>query len=107
MSAHFSAYPADWGLSRPDPNIDHRRVPNLRTYFKRRGWERPVPPGVAGFSAGDVVTWDLGGGLAHIGIVTDRKSPGGTPLIVHNIGAGAREEDVLKAWRITGFYRPR
>jgi uncharacterized protein YijF (DUF1287 family) len=107
MKSAWAAYPKLWGLSRPDPNIDHRRVPNLRTYFKRRGWERSVPSGVTGFLAGDVVTWDLGGGLAHIGIVTDRKSPGGTPLVVHNIGAGAREEDVLKSWRMTGLYRLR
>jgi len=105
MRAHFSLYPAQWGLSRPDTNIDHRRVPNLMTWFKRQGWS--VAPGqvAADFRAGDIVTWDLGAGLTHIGIVSDRRVEGGTPLVVHNIGQGTREENILFAFNITGHYR--
>ena len=100
MRHHFSAYPKRWGLKRPDPNIDHRRVPNLITFFTRQGWA------VEGeFQAGDVVTWELNGNhLPHIGIVSDRKQ-GDTPLIIHNIGAGTQEEDLLFKHKITGHFR--
>ena len=102
MRAHFKAYPQSWGLKRPDANIDHRRVPNLATYFKRR--EMALPPG--DYRTGDVVTWMLPGNLPHIGIVSDRVDPSsGRPLILHNIGAGAREEDMLTAYPITGHFR--
>lgn len=106
MRAHFSLYPKNWGLSRPDSNIDHRRVPNLMTWFSRQGWSLPVKQDAAAYRAGDIVTWDLGRGLTHIGIVSDRQTPSGTPLILHNIGRGTQEEDILFAYRITGHYRP-
>jgi uncharacterized protein len=105
MRAHFSAYPKNWGLKRPDRNIDHRRVPNLMAWFKRQGMAQKVSDQPADYRAGDIVTWDLGGGLTHIGIVSDRASPAGVPLVLHNIGRGAQEEDILFGYRITGHYR--
>jgi uncharacterized protein YijF (DUF1287 family) len=102
MQGNFKAYPQAWGLSRPDANIDHRRVPNLATYFKRRGME--LAPG--DYRAGDIVTWMLPGNLPHIGIVSDRTDPeSGRPLIIHNIGAGATEADMLTGYPITGHFR--
>lgn len=105
MRAHFSAYPRNWGLQRPDRNIDHRRVPNLMTWFQRQGMALKVSDKPADYRAGDVVTWDLGRGLTHIGIVSDRTSPAGVPLVLHNIGRGTQEEDILFGFAITGHYR--
>ena len=105
MKADFSAYPALWGLSRTDRNIDHRRVPNLQTLFARIGAEVPLEEGPAPYLPGDIVTWTLPGNLAHIGIVSDKLSADGTPLILHNIGRGAQEEDILFAYPMTGHYR--
>lgn len=105
MSRSFSAYPKLWGLTRPDSNIDHRRVPNLRTFFKRAGAELSLSAASEGFRPGDLVTWTVPPNLPHIGIATDQKSPGGTPLIVHNIGRGPELEDMLFAFPITGHYR--
>lgn len=105
MRAHFAAYPKNWGLKRPDRNIDHRRVPNLMTWFQRQGMALKVSDKPADYRAGDIVTWDLGRGLGHIGIVSDRASSAGVPLILHNIGRGTQEEDLLFAYRITGHYR--
>jgi uncharacterized protein YijF (DUF1287 family) len=93
-----------WRLSRPDPNIDHRRVPNLMTWFKRAGYSRPLTRAPADYLPGDVVAWDLGRGILHIGIVSDLKSDG-VPLVIHNIGAGTREEDILFRYTIIGHYR--
>lgn len=104
MRAHFAAYPRGFGLARPDSNIDHRRVPNLRVFFARKGTSLRVTRDPAQFRAGDIVTWDLGRGLTHIGIVVDRRF-GERYGIVHNIGAGPQLEDVLFAWKITGHYR--
>ena len=102
MKRNFKAYPQSWGLARPDANIDHRRVPNLATYFTRRGMALEA----GDYQAGDVVTWLLPGNLPHIGIVSDRIEPAlGWPLIIHNIGAGAAEEDMLTAYPITGHFR--
>ena len=108
MRAHFDAYPSRrrWGLTRPDSNIDHRRVPNLMVYFERAGYSRRVANAASAYLPGDVVTWDLGGGVPHIGLVSERRTPDGTPLIIHNIGAGAREDDILFRHAITGHYRP-
>jgi len=102
MRADFKAYPQSWGLARPDANIDHRRVPNLAAYFKRRGIA--LEPG--DYRPGDIVTWMLPGNLPHIGIVSDRAdAASGQLLILHNIGAGTREEDLLTAYPITGHFR--
>lgn len=106
MKAHFSAYPKQWGLKKPDSNIDHRRVPNLMKFFERKGWKKPVSDKPHDFLPGDLVCWMLPGDLPHIGIVSDRKSEKGIPLIIHNIGAGAQEEDCLLLFTMTGHYRP-
>lgn len=106
MTRHFAAYPKAWGLSRPDSNIDHRRVPNLATWFKRQGYALPVSRDAAQYRPGDIVMWLLGDKLPHIGIVSDRRSDDGArPLVIHNIGWGAREDDVLFEYRMTGHFR--
>ncbi|MEM8816749.1 MAG: DUF1287 domain-containing protein [Pseudomonadota bacterium] len=108
MAANFDAYPSRriWGLSRPDTNIDHRRVPNLQTFFERNGEKLPATGDARDYLPGDLVTWMLPGNTPHIGIVTDRRSADGqTPLVVHNIGAGPKLEDMLFAYDITGHYR--
>jgi uncharacterized protein YijF (DUF1287 family) len=110
MRAAFRAYPQAWGLRGPDSNIDHRRVPNLQTYFRRQGAALPVPRAgdATPYRPGDLVTWMLPGNLPHIGIVSDRRSDDGArPLIVHNIGRGPEVEDMLFAYTITGHYRYR
>ena len=107
MKAHFSAYPREWGLARPDPNIDHRRVPNLTTFFTRQGRARPVTAAAADYLPGDIVSWKLPGGLAHVGVVVASLSTADPArrLVVHNIGEGAKMEDVLFAFPITGHFR--
>jgi uncharacterized protein YijF (DUF1287 family) len=105
MTADFGAYPALWGLTRTDRNIDHRRVPNLQTLLARIGAELPLTEGPTPYLPGDIVTWMLPGNLPHIGIVSDRRAADGTPLILHNIGRGAQEEDILFAFPMTGHYR--
>lgn len=92
MRANFSSYPANWGLSRPDRNIDHRRVPNLETWLKRQGGKLDMPRDVRKLDAGDLVTMRLPRNLPHIAIVSDKTRADGTPYIIHNIGWGAREE---------------
>jgi uncharacterized protein YijF (DUF1287 family) len=105
MRANFSAYPKMWGLTKADRNIDHRRVPNLETLFRRKGGARTLSKTAADYRAGDVVSWRLtGGGLPHIGVVT-RKVRGGQPLIAHNIGAGTQEEPCLFNWPMSGWFR--
>jgi uncharacterized protein len=106
MQRHFAAYPKNWRLAKPDRNIDHRRVPNLATWFKRQGYALPISQNATTYVPGDIVTWILGGGQPHIGIVSDRRSEDGArPLVIHNIGWGAREEDALFEYRITGHFR--
>ena len=121
MAANFSAYPRKWGRREPDPNIDHRRVPNLMVFFSRKGESLPITDRAEDYAPGDLVTWDLhpgkqkarfpgtpnlGGGLTHIGMVVDRKTLFTRRyMIVHNIGAGPKLEDVLFDWKITGHYR--
>ena len=107
MSKNFSAYPSKriWGLKSTDKNIDHRRVPNLQTFFSRNGEILPVSTNPKDYSPGDIVTWMLPGNLPHIGVVTSEKSVSGNPLIVHNIGAGPKLDDMLFSFEITGHYR--
>jgi uncharacterized protein len=105
MRRAFKSYPQMWGMSRPDPNIDHRRVPNLQTFLRRAGAEQPASREPAAYRAGDLVTWMLPRNLPHIGIVTGARSPTGTPLVVHNIGRGPEVEDILFAYVVTGHYR--
>ena len=104
MRSAFGSYPKNWGLTKPDRNIDHRRVPNLRRFFTRAEAEMPVPSDFADWQAGDLVTSMVGGKLPHIGIVSDRRVDG-RPLILHNIGRGTREEDILPHHPINGRYR--
>lgn len=105
MRRAFAAYPQHWGLKKPDRNIDHRRVPNLQTFFRRHGQSLPTSDNAADYLPGDLVTWMLPGNRPHIGIVSDQKSAEGIPLIIHNIGQGTREEDILFAYPLTGHYR--
>lgn len=107
MRGAFRDYPQLWRLSRPDPNIDHRRVPNLQTFFRRVGAEQPISRDHGVYRAGDLVTWTLPRNLPHIGIVTGQRSSTGTPLMVHNIGRGPEVEDILFTYPITGHYRYR
>ena len=94
-----------WQMKAPDRNIDHRRVPNLATFFGRHGSSLPVSKDGGNYKPGDIVTWMLPGNLTHIGIVSDKQAAGGVPLVIHNIGAGAREENILFAYPVTGHYR--
>ncbi len=108
MTVDFAAYPPLWGLSRPDRNIDHRRVPNLAAFFTKHGRSLTVTRDPAHYRPGDLVTWMVGGSRPHIGIVTSRRSrDGARPLIVHNIGRGPELEDMLFDFPITGHYRYR
>jgi len=106
MKAHFTAYPKIWGLTRPDTNIDHRRVPNLMVFFERFGSVLPITAKAKDYAPGDIVCWNLGGAITHIGIVSAKKSIiGQRPLIVHNIGAGQVLQDCLFDYTIIGHYR--
>ncbi len=106
MSSAFGRYPKIWGLKRADKNIDHRRVPNLATFFTRHGISLPVRQNASHYRPGDVVTWRLPRNLPHIGVVSDRFVPGTSrPLIIHNVGRGPKEEDFLFAFPVTGHYR--
>lgn len=107
IKANFSKYPSKkiWGLKYPDKNIDHRRVPNLQVFFSRKGEVLAITKNALDYQPGDIVTWDLGRGITHIGIVIDKKSSQNTPLIVHNIGRGQIAEDILFIYKITGHYR--
>jgi uncharacterized protein len=106
LVANWDSYPHQrrWRLMKPDSNIDHRRVPNLMRYFERSGYARTPTRAAGNYLPGDIVAWDLGRGILHIGIVSDLQSSG-TPLVVHNIGSGAREEDILFRYTIIGHYR--
>jgi uncharacterized protein YijF (DUF1287 family) len=108
MVQNFAAYPNQrhWRLAHPDSNIDHRRVPNLMVFFHRKGESLPITNRTTDYAPGDLVTWDLGGNVPHIGIVIDQKTAGsGRYMVVHNIGEGPKMEDVLFNWKITGHYR--
>lgn len=106
MKGNFSKYPNNWGLKKPNRNIDHRRVPNQAKFFSRFGTVLKISDKGEDYLPGDIVTWDLGRGINHVGIVTDRKSADKKrPLIVHNIGRGQVLEDCLSSFKITGHYR--
>lgn len=107
MRDNFTKYPAKWGLPAPDPNIDHRRVLNLQTFFDRRGKSLAVTENGADYQPGDVVTWDLDGkGMTHTGLVSNIWNERAQRyLIIHNIGRGARLEDRIFEWQVTGHYR--
>jgi uncharacterized protein YijF (DUF1287 family) len=106
MKANFSRYPTKFGLTSTDTNIDHRRVPNLRVFFERKGRSLPITDNAMDYKPGDIVTWDLNASQTHIGVTVD--VPSATPgryMIMHNIGQGPKIEDILFAWKITGHYR--
>lgn len=106
MKMNFKTYPQIWGLKHTDRNIDHRRVPNLMTFFARHGQVLTISEDAADYQPGDIVCWNLGGGTTHIGMVSNRKINGGERnLIIHNIGAGQVLEDVLFRFKIIGHYR--
>ncbi|MCP4956177.1 MAG: DUF1287 domain-containing protein [Photobacterium aquimaris] len=108
MQANFRAYPSKriWGLTKPDKNIDHRRVPNLQVYFERHAQVLTKSLNAADYKTGDIVTWMLPGNLPHIGMVVNQiAQDSGHPLIVHNIGRGPEMSDMLFAYTITGHYR--
>jgi uncharacterized protein YijF (DUF1287 family) len=107
MKANFSQYPTKWGLAEPDTNIDHRRVPNLQTFFERKEKSLPITKDGKNFKPGDVVSWDLNGkGMTHIGVVSNIwNNETKRYLIIHNIGGGTQLEDRLFEWEITGHYR--
>ena len=105
MKANFSKYPKKWGMKSTDNNIDHRRVPNQATFFSRFGSVKKISDKAEDYIVGDIVTWDLGGGITHIGIVTDRMSADKKrPLIAHNIGQGQVLQDCLFSYKVTGHY---
>ena len=105
MTSNFSAYPKTWGLKSTDKNIDHRRVPNIETYLERHGKTLSTSD-KASFQTGDIVSWRLpNGNLPHIGVVSDKNASDGTPLIIHNIGRGTQEENILFAYPIKGHFR--
>ncbi len=106
MVGSFREYPQKWGLKKPDTNIDHRRVPNLMTFFSRKGKIKPITPNATDYVPGDIVCWDLGGGITHIGLVVAVKSDDGKRYqIVHNIGEGQVLADCLFEFEIIGHYR--
>lgn len=105
MKKNFHEYPQNWGLKKPDKNIDHRRVPNLQTFFARQGWSLDVSGDAKDYNPGDVITCLVPPNLPHIMIVSDRKGRDGKPLVIHNIGAGTKEEDSLFKYKLTGHYR--
>lgn len=107
MTRHWDQYPHQWGLSRPDPNIDQRRVPNLAVFFRRNGKTLPntvTPQTLPTWQPGDIVCWKMPGGGDHTGLVSDRRDPRGIPLVIHNLGR-CEEQDVLTDWKIDGHYR--
>ena len=105
MKANFDKYPKKWGLSHPDKNIDHRRVPNLMTFFARHGTVKKISQNAGDYLPGDIVCWNLGGSVTHIGIVINQKSADGKRyMIVHNIGSGQVAEDCLFSFTIIGHY---
>ena len=105
MKLHFGEYPKLWDLKQPDTNIDHRRVPNLQTFFARNGWELKLTKDPANYQAGDLVTCKVPSGRPHIMIVSNRTNSKGVPLIIHNLGNGTKEENQLFTYQLTGHYR--
>lgn len=105
MKANFQLYPPLWGLTSTDRNIDHRRVPNLQTFFERKGWKLELTKDPKHYQAGDLVTCTVPSGRPHIMIVSNRTNSKGVPLIIHNLGSGTKEENQLFTFKLTGHYR--
>lgn len=105
MKKAFSHYPNIWGLKKPDRNIDHRRVPNLKKYFERHGYSVAITQNADDYLPGDLITCTVGRNLAHIMVVSDKKTQNGVPFVIHNIGSGTKEENRLFDFPMTGHYR--
>ena len=106
MKNNFSLYPKIWKLKSTDRNIDHRRVPNLMTFFSRKGIVKSISIKPKDYIPGDIVCWNLHGGITHIGIVVNKKTKDQKRYkIVHNIGSGQVLEDCLFDFKIIGHYR--
>ena len=105
MKENFLSYPKMWLLTSTDTNIDHRRVPNMMTFFNRSGSSLPITKSPHDYAPGDIVSWNLGRGVMHIGIISNQLSKTGIPLVVHNIGSGPKLEDVLFSYKIIGHHR--
>lgn len=104
MTENFSQYPNNWGLKRPDPNIDHRRVPNIIKYYERQGKTQPLPVRLTNIKPGDFFAWLLPNGRPHIAVIS--KIKGKKVYMIHNIGAGAEEEQIVYNWQIIAHIRP-
>ncbi len=105
MAAHFDLYPKRWGLTAPDANIDHRRVPNLMTFFSRFGQVLPISRDPKDYKPGDLITNRPGGGT-HIAVVSDVISPiSGRLMVIQNCGFGTRQDDDLLRYPFLGHYR--
>jgi len=106
MLTNFDKYPKNWGLTRPDKNIDHRRVPNLMVFFTRHGKVKSISKKTEDYTPGDIVCWNLGGEITHIGLLVNKKSTDGKRyLIVHNIGGGQVLADCLFEYKIIGHFQ--
>ena len=105
IAAHFGEYPKTWGLKKPDPNIDHRRVPNLAAFWTRQRTRLPIPSRPGDWQPGDLFAMLIDGQHPHVGLVSDRMAENGHPFVIHNIGAGTHEQDWLFAWPLTGRFR--
>jgi hypothetical protein len=105
MKSNFSHYPRKWGMKAPDTNIDHRRVSNLMKFFERKADSIKISKNPQDYYPGDLAAWNLGKGILHIGIVSDRRTSDRIPLVIHNIGQGAKEENILFQFGIIGHYR--
>jgi len=99
MLAHFDEYPHKWGLTAPDANIDHRRVPNIMKYFERMGYSKPTTYNLNDYKPGDIITWMLSPGTTHIGIYLENGD------VYHNMGPQARiDRNFLFEHQIIGHY---
>ncbi len=106
MRSNFKLYPKNWGRKTTDRNIDHRRVYNLMVFFRRKGTIKPMTKNPEDYRPGDLVCWNLGGNVSHIGVVVNKKSTDGKRyLMVHNIGGGQVLEDCLFSWKMIGHYQ--
>ncbi len=106
MRSNFKLYPKNWGRKTTDRNIDHRRVYNLMVFFRRKGTIKPMTKNPEDYKPGDLVCWNLGGNVSHIGVVVNKKSSDGKRyLMVHNIGGGQVLEDCLFSWKMIGHYQ--
>ena len=109
IKANWNDYPMSrWDAKKPDPNIDHRRVPNQLVWLKKN-WQE-ITDGK--YEPGDIVIWDMNGDgwTDHLGIISDVPLPFGEGwggAVIHNYPSPGyvAEEDVFNRWEITGVFR--